>query len=117
MQRKVTYPGQNIELVVDLVFPGERIEIRNLHFQGRVGYIATQYLTGLGLPKIIRAIAVDSQLSMAQRPRRSWKRPFRPIPGRTVLVRTHFLGKPPKRHYEVHRLVSSKYQLASAKDC
>ena len=60
MQRKVTYPGQEIELLIDLVFPGERIEIRNLQLHGREGYIATQYLTGLGLPKIIRAIAVDS---------------------------------------------------------
>lgn len=60
MQRKVTYPGQDLELLVDLVFPGERIEIHNLQLQGRHGYIATQYLTGLALPKIIRAIAVDS---------------------------------------------------------
>ena len=60
MQRKVTYPDQDIELLVDLVFPGERIEIRNLQLQGRSGYIATQYLTGLALPKIIRAIAVDA---------------------------------------------------------
>lgn len=60
MQRKVTYADQDIEVLVDLVFAGERIEVRNLQLSGQDGYITTKYLTGLGLPKIIRAIAVDS---------------------------------------------------------
>jgi hypothetical protein len=60
MQRRVTYAAQDLEVTVNLVFPGERIEIRELHVSGGDGYIATQYLTGLGLPRVIRAIALDS---------------------------------------------------------
>lgn len=60
MERRVTYHHLDLELELLMVFAGERIEIKELRVIGVNGFVATQYLTGLGLPRIIRAIAVSS---------------------------------------------------------
>jgi|AntAceMinimDraft_12_1070368.scaffolds.fasta_scaffold22568_1 hypothetical protein len=57
IQRKVTYRRIPLVIVLDLVFSGQRLEPSGLQLRTQDGFITTQYLTGMGLPKVIRAIA------------------------------------------------------------
>lgn len=60
MQRRVTYPETGLSIVLNLVCPEERIEIRSIEIDGGSNFIATQHLTGLSLPKVIRQVAIKS---------------------------------------------------------
>lgn len=60
MQRDVDYPTMGLKVRLDLVFSGERIEIMELRISSGKGFVATQYLTHLSLPKVIRAIAIEA---------------------------------------------------------
>jgi len=57
IRRKVTYHRMPLVIVLDVVFSGERLEPSGLQLLAGDGFITTQSLTGLGLPRIIRAIA------------------------------------------------------------
>lgn len=60
MQRLVSYPTMDLKVTLDLVFSGHRVEILELKISAGKTYIATQDLTSLGLPKVIRAIVIGS---------------------------------------------------------
>lgn len=60
MQRQITYPGLDLKVMIDLVFSGERLEIFELKISSATTFIATQFLTSLSLPKVIRTISIDS---------------------------------------------------------
>ena len=58
--RKVTYGATLPTLELSLVFSGERIEIVKMTVKAEEGYVSTQFLTHLALPRVIRQAALES---------------------------------------------------------
>jgi hypothetical protein len=60
LTRTVTYPELGLEIELECVFSGERLEIAKMTVQGVGGYIATRDLTQLSLPQVMRAIVSEA---------------------------------------------------------
>lgn len=59
MQRLIRYRQLNLEVLLDCVFSGDRIEVVRLTIEGQGRFIATKDLTQLSLPLVIRDLAVE----------------------------------------------------------
>lgn len=70
LTRLVTYPNLDLDLLLELEFSGERVEISSVLIKGVGGYVSTRALTQLGLPLVIKHI-VGSSVPGAER----WSKP------------------------------------------
>ncbi len=57
LSRIVYYPRLKLEIVLDCVFSGERLEIALMTIEGKGGFVTTRDLTQLGLPAVMGEIA------------------------------------------------------------
>lgn len=60
LTRKVVYPALRLEIFLDCVFSGDRLEISKLTIEGLDAYIATRDLTQLALPAVMAEIVAKS---------------------------------------------------------
>ena len=60
LTRKVVYPALRLEILLDCVFSGDRLEISKLSIEGLDAYVATRDLTQLALPAVMGEIVATS---------------------------------------------------------
>lgn len=60
LTRNVYYPQMKLEITLDCVFSGERLEITLMTIEGRGGFVSTRDLTQLALPAVMREIAISA---------------------------------------------------------
>jgi hypothetical protein len=60
LTRIVFYPQMKLEITLDCVFTGERLEITLMTIEGRGGFVSTRDLTQLALPSVMREIVVGA---------------------------------------------------------
>lgn len=60
LTREVFYGKDEPRVLIELVFSGERLEVKRLTAHSETGFVTTQFLTQLGLPRLIRQIGVET---------------------------------------------------------
>ena len=56
LSRRVLYPALNLEVQIDCIFSGERLEIERLTIESKSSYVASRDLTQLALPQVMNKV-------------------------------------------------------------
>jgi hypothetical protein len=59
LTRRVVYPELGISALIECVFTGDKLEVQSLSVQNNGKFVSTKVLTQLGLPSVIREIALE----------------------------------------------------------
>ena len=60
LEREVLYGQDEPRLTLRLIFSGERFEVSQLTAHSETHFVTTQFLTQLGLPRLIRRIGIET---------------------------------------------------------